>query len=86
MAEQEEDVTLRFMRHEHIDEATVVWIANMRRQFAGMAHEIQSRIPPCREKELAQARLEEALFWARAAVSQYYERPAGFGDEHLTDG
>lgn len=35
-----------------------------------LAHDWTDRLPPSREKSLAMTKLEEALFWANAAIAR----------------
>ena len=78
-----EDVTKRFNVHNITDTATLNWMAQMRRTYAEAARELDTRLPPCREKSTAITKLEEAMFWTSAAAARMNGEPNGYGDiEH----
>lgn len=77
---ENEDVTLRFMVHDKLDERAKHWMAIMRRQYAELAREISLRVPPSRARSVALTKLEEASFWTTAAIARLCGEPAGYGD------
>lgn len=45
----------------------------VREEIKFLALGVNSRIPECREKSLAITKLEEAMFWANAAIARQKE-------------
>ncbi|MFN0092874.1 MAG: hypothetical protein ACKVWR_21780 [Acidimicrobiales bacterium] len=43
---------------------------NIRAALGSMAHMLDHYLPECREKSLALTKLEEAMFWANAAIAR----------------
>lgn len=80
-----EDITHRFNVHGNLDAPTLHFMAMMRRQYAGMAKELSTRIPPCRELAIAITKLEEAMFWTNSACARTYGNPTGFGDPPIPE-
>lgn len=62
------DLDNRFTYHAP-DDATVELHQNIRNNCLALAKEIDS-VPDGREKSLALTRLEEAMFWANAAIAR----------------
>lgn len=51
-------------------------IGVVRQVIGGAADEIDTLVPPSREKSLALTKLEEAAFWANAAIARSATEPA----------
>ncbi len=75
-----DDVINRFKTHKITDANTLHWMALMRMQIAGLATEINTRLPPCREASLALTHLEKAMFWTNAGASRTMGEPVDFGE------
>lgn len=64
------DIDHRFRYHPPRDEETKDAHAFVRGELGGAAVELERRLPPGREKALAITKLEEAMFWANAAIAR----------------
>ena len=72
MSVPSEELDNRFSHHPHSDNQILQY--NDIRTFArGMAGVINDTAPHCREKALAFTKLEEAVFWANAAIARHDE-------------
>ena len=63
------DIDNRFATH-HVSSTTVEKMADLREEFKTLAHVIDESIPDGREKSLTMTKLEEAMFFANAALSR----------------
>jgi hypothetical protein len=64
------DLANRFGYHKPQDEQTVEAHEAVREIMMGAADEVSSLCPPSRELALALTKLEEAMFWANAAIAR----------------
>lgn len=62
----------RFMHHPPTETRAVVH-ENARRWVRETAESFDQHLPESREKSLALTRLEEALFWANAAIARHMD-------------
>ncbi len=62
------DIDNRFTTH-HVTSTTVEKMADLCEEFKTLAHVIDENIPDGREKSLTMTKLEEAMFFANAALS-----------------
>lgn len=65
------DIENRFSHHPPKDAATVAQHELTRNQIKGIAHYWDGNLPIGREKALAITKLEEAVFWANAAIARH---------------
>jgi hypothetical protein len=65
-----EDLTTRFQRHE-MSKNAVSDCDTLRSMAENLACAIVSMTPESREQSLALTKLEEAMFWAAAAISRH---------------
>jgi hypothetical protein len=65
------DLTNRFMYHPPLDEATKSRHGGIREGVFELAEEWDGLLPDGREKALAITKLEEAMFWANAAIARH---------------
>lgn len=63
------DIEKRFTYHAPKDDQAERY-AQIRAMIHGMAIMITELTPPCREQSLAFTHLEEAVFWANAAIAR----------------
>lgn len=63
------DIDNRFDYHRPNDEKVTAH-ENVRESCKTVAHYIDAAVPPGREKALALTKLEEAMFWANAAIAR----------------
>ena len=70
-----EDVGLRFMSHGGLTEADFAEMDATRMRFINLARAIQATGLPSREQSLALTKLEEASFWATAAIARAKGKP-----------
>lgn len=64
------DIDNRFDYHPPKDSDTVALHEHVRGDLKVVAHVLDKLIPPGREKALALTKLEEAMFWANAAIAR----------------
>ena len=64
------DITHRFAFHAAPNQEKRNDHASVRIACARLAHELNKRLPDGREKVIVMARLEEAMFWANAALAR----------------
>jgi len=65
-----DDIRERFMHHPPSTERIVAAHEMIRAEFLDIALKAQEFLPECREKALVLTKLEEAMFWANAAVAR----------------
>jgi hypothetical protein len=65
-----EDLTRRFTHHPPRTPTVANHHATVRGACAGLAATIVDHCPPCREQALALTKIEEAMFWANAAIAR----------------
>lgn len=65
-----DDLTNRFSYHPPQDEETVKQHERARATVLNTAYALEALLPNSREKSLATTKLEEALFWANAAIAR----------------
>jgi hypothetical protein len=63
----------RFNYHTPPNEAVIETHWLIRKQMLGAAQMVCDNCPPCRELSLAVTKLEEAMFWANAAVARNHD-------------
>lgn len=63
------DLNRRFDYHKP-DEARVIKHEHIRHTMSVAAHTVDNTVPDGREKSLAITALEEAMFWANAAIAR----------------
>lgn len=68
-----EEIRNRFDHHPPKDEATVHMHEHVRRVCKDAAVALNSFIPKGREHSLVMTHLEEAMFWANAAIARHKE-------------
>ncbi len=77
LKERYDDLQHRFNYHKPPEGSTV---GMAHEKMRGMCHvaavEIVNNTPECREQSLALTKLEEAMFWANAAVARHHEHYA----------
>jgi hypothetical protein len=74
------DITNRFDFHPATTEEKKNDHSSVRQACAGLAEYLNVRLPEGREKALAITKLEEAMFWANAAIARPpVSPPAGVG-------
>ena len=71
--ETAEDLRGRFNYHPPPNEAVVEAHERLRSACYGAAMTVVERTPTCREQSLALTKLEEAMFWANAAVARHHD-------------
>jgi hypothetical protein len=64
------DIDTRFTYHPPRDDEQAATYAEIRETFRKLAHWLVSKTPSSREQSLAMTKLEEAVFWANAAVAR----------------
>ncbi|QFG08629.1 hypothetical protein PBI_VANISOA_48 [Mycobacterium phage Vanisoa] len=64
------DITHRFAFHAATTAEKKAEHGTVRTTIADAAHELDALVPPGREKALAITKLEEAMFWANAAIAR----------------
>lgn len=68
-----EDLNNRFRYHQPKDDATREMHADVRYECFRAAEKFNRTLPDGREKSLAITKLEEAMFWANAAIARHKE-------------
>ncbi|QFG12548.1 hypothetical protein PBI_TOAKA_48 [Mycobacterium phage Toaka] len=66
----QDDITHRFAFHAATTEEKKADHGTVRATLADAAHDLDALVPPGREKALAITKLEEAMFWANAAIAR----------------
>ena len=56
--------------HHLPDDATANYHDEVRKRCKELAEFFDSKLPECRERSLALTKLEEAMFWANAAIAR----------------
>ena len=69
-AERTNDIENRFSYHAPKDQSTVQAHEAVRAALKTTAHFVAGQIPAGREASLALTKLEEAMFWANAAIAR----------------
>jgi len=69
----EDDIRHRFAFHAATTEEKRMEHSSVRQLLMGIALDLGVRLPPGREKALAIGKLEEAMFWANAAIARMRE-------------
>ena len=67
----EHDLENRFMHHPPRDDAQAKKYEDNRKVFLKLAKFVVNRTPESREQSLAITRLEEAMFYANAAIARH---------------
>ena len=65
-----EEMEKRFLHHPPTSQGVIDHHAEFRRRFLELAKFCAERLGPCREGSLVQTKLEEASFWAHAAIAR----------------
>lgn len=65
-----DEVARRFRHYPPPDEARTLAHVHARSTVAAAAGDLADSLPECREKSLAITALEEAMFWANAAIAR----------------
>lgn len=68
-----EDLARRFTHHAPTTPARAAAHATVRGACTGLAAQIVDHCPPGREQALALTKIEEAMFWANAAIARAEE-------------
>lgn len=66
-----ESMEHRFMYHSPRDASVAGQHSEVRAGAFELAREWDAVLPPCRETSLAITKLEEAMFWANAAIARH---------------
>jgi hypothetical protein len=66
-----EDIENRFAYHKPGSDETIEKHQLVRQEMALGADLFNNMLPECREKSLAITKLEEAMFWANAAIARH---------------
>lgn len=64
------EIAHRFVHHPPRNQFVVIAHESVRELLGGVAQALNDRLPEGREKALAMTKLEEALFWANAAIAR----------------
>lgn len=70
VSRQINELVHRFGYHPPKTDAKIIAHEDTRALFCGVALEIEKTIPDGREKALAITKIEEAMFWANAAIAR----------------
>lgn len=65
-----EDIIRRFSHHPPRNQDDIQLHAAVRGEFMQLAHNLTAMCPPGRELSLVLTKLEEAMFWANAAIAR----------------
>lgn len=65
-----EDIQHRFAYHPPKDQAAIKAHERIRNYLGQLATELDETLPAGREKALAITKIEEAMFWANAAIAR----------------
>lgn len=68
-----EDLENRFMHHPPKDDVMIKLYATNRAYLLNVARHFSEACPQSRELSLAITKLEEAMFWANAAIARNHE-------------
>lgn len=71
-----EDIDHRFDYHRP-DAERVISHESVRGKCRDLAHDLDTILPPGREKSLALTKLEEVLMWSNAAIARTAPQPVG---------
>ncbi len=74
-----EDLRNRFDYHTPSTEGIKLLHEAIRNNLLDLAAQLNRALPDCREKSLAITKLEEAMFWANAAVARHMNYATGAG-------
>lgn len=66
----EEDLRNRFNYHPPRDQSDVAVHEDVRNELHGVAQTMNSLLPDGREKSVVMTKIEEAMFWANAALAR----------------
>ena len=62
------------MAHHPPTQPAVSYHEFIREVITATTESLNNKLPPCRETERALTKLEEALFWANAAIARNHDR------------
>ena len=80
------DLTDRFDHHPPSHESIAAQHGGVRSDLLTIASFWEETIPPCREVSLALTKLEEAMFWANAAIARHQVEVLALHQEALGRG